>query len=130
MKRLVLIGLMFVLVLPCFAWGGDIDGLWWNPEFGTGGALMMRENAGTVLIISLNLAQYGTAQGYDAFIGSKSGNIITVEDTYFSTVDLNATVTLTSTSTAIVKMNRCSPKYYGYFCPFPTGVTFNIEKAF
>ena len=40
------------------------------------GAIMVRENNGTVIAVSLNLAQYGTAYDYCVLSGTQEGNHI------------------------------------------------------
>jgi hypothetical protein len=78
----------------------------------------------------LSLLQFGEPYDYCALSGTQMGNTINLQDiSSYCGVDINATMTLTSPTTAMVKVNYCHPTF-AYSCVFPSGVSFNIEKAF
>lgn len=135
MKRSALIGLVFILMVPCSVWAGDIDGIWLSPEMGsTGAAIMVRENGGKVIAVALNLAGFGEKYDTCVLSGQLMGNTISVQDFKYGYetlcgVSMSATITLTSPMTATLHINYCHPTFADY-CIFPSGVSFNIQKVF
>ena len=90
---------------------------------------MVRENGGVVIATELGLSQFGEQYDYCVLAGSQTGKTINLQGTFFCGVDITLTMTLNSASTATVKVNHCSPTFADW-CVFPSGVSFNIEKAF
>ncbi len=126
MKKSVLIGLAFVLILPCFAWAGALDGVWSSPEIGTSVAFMIHESSLEVFVVALDLTSgdfhYCALSGIDG-----------AEITLQSMLDLcggyiNATMTLISETSATVKINYCSPYSSSLRCNVPSN--FSINKLF
>jgi hypothetical protein len=130
MKKSILAVLILLLVFPCVAWAGDIDGLWWNPDMGPSAAVMVRENGASVIAVELSLSEWSSRYSYCALAGTQIGNTVYLQNTPYCGVDIDLTMTITSPTTAIVKVNHCSPEYSGLYCIFPSGVRFNVEKAF
>jgi hypothetical protein len=129
MKKIVLLTIFFLLAFSSLVIAGDIDGLWWMPDMGSSEALMMRENGSMVVALEFKLEPFGATDGC-ALLGTQTGNIISLQDTDFCAVSITATMTLTSPTTATVKIHNCTPKLFGWHCIFPSGVSFNIEKLF
>ncbi len=134
MKRSVLIGLVFILALPCFALAGEIDGIWWSPVLGlngpSSGVFMVRENSGTVIVASLSLGSFGDGYDYCALIGTQIGNIVPLLDSPYCAVSINATMTLTSPTSGIMRINFCQPKFAFSECIIPSEVNLEVQKIF
>ncbi len=123
MKKSVLIGLAFVLVLPCFAWAGALDGVWWSPDVGPSVAFMIYETNLSVIAVELNIPAVGNDFHYCVLSGLNG-----LEINFQSIADLcglviDATMTLISETSATVKINHCSP-----ICNMPS--SFNVEKLY
>jgi hypothetical protein len=128
MKKAVLIVLAVVLLLPCFAWAGALDGVWWSPDLGTSVAFMIYEGFLEVFVVALNIPDVGSDFNYCALSGLDGVEINFQSIAYLCGVDLNATMSLISETSATVKINHCSLIYPGYSCNVPS--SFNIEKLF
>lgn len=126
MKKSVLIGLALVLVLPCFAWAGALDGVWWSPEMGTSVAFMIYENSLEVFVAALDIAT-GDAH-YCALSGTQGVEITLQSMLDLCGGDINATMTLISETSATVKINHCSSYSSSLRCNMPSN--FNIKKLF
>jgi hypothetical protein len=131
MKRiivlLILLGVIFV-VSPA-AYAGDIDGIWGIPG-SFDDLIMVRENSGVVIVIILDLANYNTPYDFIAYVGNQSGSVISLVDTAYNVLDVQMTVTLTSTNTATIFVNNYMSKSPYYYCIYPSGVYFDIVKLF
>ncbi len=131
MKRVIFLVILACIFLPCMAQAGEIDGIWWNPESGLdAGLVMIRENSGTVLAVALEIDDYWDNPHSEVLIGNKTGNTIRLFDTFTCPVYMDVTVNLTSPTKGEVKINWCKPKNDRYFCIYPSGVRFDIEKVF
>jgi hypothetical protein len=130
MKKTMLFVVLIIATCSSLAAAGEIDGLWWSPVYGDSAFFMVRENGGTVLVAAFNLAEYGESYGFDALLGTKTGNTARLYDYIYSFVEMDVSVTFTSASSGIVSVNKCVPKAYNVHCVFPSGVSFNIVKYF
>lgn len=128
MKKSVLIGLAVVFLLPCFAWAGALDGVWWSPDVGTSVAFMIYESSLEVFVVALNIPTVGGDFHYCALSGLDGVEINFQSIADLCGVDINATMSLISETSATVKINHCSPIYSGSRCNMPS--SFNIEKLF
>lgn len=129
MKKTVLIGVVVIFLLPCFAWAGEIDGIWWNPEMGAGSIFMMRESGGIVVAAELGLSRFGESYDYCLLIGTQAGDSIVFNSSAFCPNSITATVMIMSPNEAMVHIDQCSPRLDAS-CLFPEGTVFNIERAF
>jgi len=131
MRRSCLIGVIVLLTLPCFAWGEDINGIWLMPD---GGAVMMRENGGTVIAMSVSIPSFGERYDYCVLSGSLVGKILTLSDFTYQNdnlcgVSIGLTMMLTSPTTGTVSIDYCRPALASS-CEFPAGASFEMEKIF
>jgi hypothetical protein len=130
-KGILVAGILVLLLTSSTVMAGDIDGIWLSPDLGLTGAVMVRENGGTVVAIAASLAEFGKGYDYSVLIGSQTDNTISLQDyDDLCGVSISVTMTLTSPTTAIVKVNHCSPKFAYLWCFFPSGVSFDVEKIF
>jgi hypothetical protein len=123
-------GVIFLLALPCFAWGGDIDGIWLMPD---GGAIMMRENGGAVIAMQVSLPLLSEGYANCVLAGTQVGNSIilsnfTSGDYDFCGFAVGLTITLTSPTTGTLRVDSCEPTIVD--CFFDRGLSFNMEKIF
>ncbi len=126
MKNSVLIAVVLVLALPCFASAGALDGLWFSPDISSF-AFMFRENFTSVVMVALYLPVMGDDFYYCAVSGM-DGIVINFESLDFCGLDISWTMTLISETSATMKTNHCFSRYGGWPCVFPS--SFTIEKAF
>ncbi|HXX57261.1 MAG TPA: hypothetical protein VEI96_04615 [Thermodesulfovibrionales bacterium] len=130
MKRLCLIGVILLLALPCLAWGGDIDGIWSLPD---GGAVMMRENGGTVIALQVSLPLLSEGYANCVLQGTQVGNSIILSnlpsvDYDFCGFAVGLTITLTSPTTGTLHVDFCKPTIVD--CFFDSGLSLSMEKIF
>jgi hypothetical protein len=138
MKKLVFaIMLLCISLSPSIAIGGDLDGIWGNytyvpltsflgvtvPET----VFMVRENCDTVLIAEISLDDWSYPYGYNAYIGTRSGNTVHVVSA-MSTVSVDMTITIYSSESATAVLNYCIPIIQT--CIFPSGTELPIVKIF
>lgn len=126
MKKPILIALVFVLVLPCFAWAGALDGIWFSPEMGSSYAFMFRENLAVIMVV-FYLPTTGDDFYYCALSGI-DGPMINFQSIDFCGLDIGLTMTWVSETSATMTTDHCFTRYSGWPCVFPA--SFTIEKAF
>ncbi|OGW43375.1 MAG: hypothetical protein A2Y66_03745 [Nitrospirae bacterium RBG_13_41_22] len=89
---------------------------------------MVRENGNTLLIAEISLSDWSEPYGYNAYIGTRSGNTVHIVSA-MSTVSIDITATVYSSENINFFVNNCTPDIQTcYF--FPTGTEFSMVKIF
>ncbi|MCX7173031.1 MAG: hypothetical protein NT159_03670 [Proteobacteria bacterium] len=104
---------------------GPYDGIWTISYLGTPVRYYsVHENDGMMIMLQLP-----TTGSWEAFYGTRNGNAV-IATTLASGVNLNASVTFTSTTTLTIKINSCVAVLAGWHCSFSAGNTLQGIKIF
>lgn len=100
--------------------GGTYDGAWTITGL-PNSYFIVYQNSNQILAVELY-----ADKSWDAYLGTLSGASATFTS-LIASVNLNATVTFTSATTANLRINSCSPSYS---CSLPAGTQTTINKIF
>ena len=121
--RKALVGGLFVCAAAVSSMavaGGTYDGAWTITGL-PNSYFIVYQNGDQILAVEL-LAD----KSWDAYLGTLSGSSATFTS-LIASVNLNATVTFSSATTATLRVNSCSPSYD---CSLPAGTQTTINKIF